>query len=258
MLATQGLILWATVTARLVLTGLGNSLRWDGEPRREQNTCAEERTQPQRLQRTDADVELPHRHLRTLAKTDADGAHPIHLAQVSFLVKAFGITFVLDLELNHDLLSSNYVERHFDEDGRPFQSMGGEHCYYHGCLRGNLRSWAALSTCHGLEGMFSDGNYSYSIEPTQKSSNQEDNTHVVYRMSDVRLTPQFSGNTRIHSDSSFNGDSLISMTKFTDGLRRAKRQVWRGLRTVQSETKYVELLVVNDYELVRSDIFSIL
>lgn len=30
-------------------------------------------------------------------------------------------------------------------------------------------------------------------------------------------------------------------------------QVRRGPRTVQSETKYVELLVVNDYELVRSE-----
>ncbi|XP_056627202.1 disintegrin and metalloproteinase domain-containing protein 11 isoform X1 [Triplophysa dalaica] len=252
MLATHGLILWATVTARLVLTGLGKSISWDRlEQGREQNTCAEERTQPQRLlQGTDTDVELPHQHLRTLAKTDADGAHPIHLAQVSFLLKAFGMTFVLDLELNHDLLASTYVERHFDVDGRPFQSMGGEHCYYHGCVRGILRSWAALSTCYGLEGMFFDGNFSYSIEPTQRSSNQADNTHVVYRMSDVRLPPQFSGNTMIYSDSSFNDDSPISIeTKFTDGLRRAKRQVRRGLHTDQSETKYVELLVVNDYEL---------
>ncbi len=32
-------------------------------------------------------------------------------------------------------------------------------------------------------------------------------------------------------------------------------QVRRGPRTVQSETKYVELLVVNDYELVRSPIY---
>ncbi|XP_056627203.1 disintegrin and metalloproteinase domain-containing protein 11 isoform X2 [Triplophysa dalaica] len=128
--------------------------------------------------------------------------------------------------------------------------LGGEHCYYHGCVRGILRSWAALSTCYGLEGMFFDGNFSYSIEPTQRSSNQADNTHVVYRMSDVRLPPQFSGNTMIYSDSSFNDDSPISIeTKFTDGLRRAKRQVRRGLHTDQSETKYVELLVVNDYEL---------
>uniref|UniRef100_A0A3Q0RVZ0 ADAM metallopeptidase domain 11 n=1 Tax=Amphilophus citrinellus TaxID=61819 RepID=A0A3Q0RVZ0_AMPCI len=53
--------------------------------------------------------------------------------------------------------------------------QGGEHCYYHGRVRGMLGSWAALSTCHGLQG---------------------------------------------------------------------------GQRTTQTETKYIELMVVNDYELV--------
>lgn len=29
--------------------------------------------------------------------------------------------------------------------------QGGEHCYYHGRLRGQPGSWLALSTCHGLQ-----------------------------------------------------------------------------------------------------------
>ncbi|XP_077061997.1 disintegrin and metalloproteinase domain-containing protein 11 isoform X1 [Siphateles boraxobius] len=271
MLATRCLLLWAAVTARLAVTGWGSSIKRDGAERgREQNAFAEERTKPQRLlqlQQTDAEAEQPHGHLGTLVKNDADRAHPIHLAQISFLVKAFGIQFVLDLELNHDLLSSNYVERHFDKDGQIFQSpltpntprivyhstMGGEHCYYHGHVRGVQRSWAALSTCHGLQGMFSDGNFSYSIEPVHNSSDQDENTHVVYRMADIRLMPQNSGSTRNGSDSDFYSDYPVSMEtnkpELTNGLRRAKRQVRRGPRTVQSETKYVELLVVNDYEL---------
>ncbi|XP_026078693.1 disintegrin and metalloproteinase domain-containing protein 11 isoform X1 [Carassius auratus] len=255
MLATRCLLLWAAVTARLAVTAWGSSIKRDGAERgREQSAYAEELTQPQRLlQRTDAEEELPHGHLGTLVKNDADGAHPIHLAQISFLVTAFGIPFVLDLELNHDLLSSNYAERHFDEDGRPFQSLGGEHCYYHGHVRGVQRSWAALSTCHGLQGMFSDGNFSYGIEPLHNSSDRDANTHVVYRMADIRLRPVSSGITRNSSDSVINNDYHVSMEtnepELTDGLRRAKRQVRRGPRTVQSETKYVELLVVNDYEL---------
>ncbi|XP_052426023.1 disintegrin and metalloproteinase domain-containing protein 22 isoform X3 [Carassius gibelio] len=204
MLATRCLLLWAAVTARLAVTGWGSSIKRDGAERgSEQNAYSEELTQPQRLlQRSDAEEELPHGHLGTLVKIDADGAHlylpslnfctsirptasdenflsvrPIHLAQISFQVTAFGIPFVLDLELNHDLLSSNYVERHFDEDGRPFQSLGGEHCYYHGHVRGVQRSWAALSTCHGLQGMFSDGNFSYGIEPLHNSSDQSGKNH---------------------------------------------------------------------------------
>ncbi|XP_052426022.1 disintegrin and metalloproteinase domain-containing protein 22 isoform X2 [Carassius gibelio] len=231
MLATRCLLLWAAVTARLAVTGWGSSIKRDGAERgSEQNAYSEELTQPQRLlQRSDAEEELPHGHLGTLVKIDADGAHPIHLAQISFQVTAFGIPFVLDLELNHDLLSSNYVERHFDEDGRPFQSLGGEHCYYHGHVRGVQRSWAALSTCHGLQGMFSDGNFSYGIEPLHNSSDQDANTHVVYRMADIRLRPHSSGSTRNSSDSDINTDYPVSMEtnepELTDGLRRAKRQV---------------------------------
>uniref|UniRef100_A0A8D3DC02 ADAM metallopeptidase domain 11 n=1 Tax=Scophthalmus maximus TaxID=52904 RepID=A0A8D3DC02_SCOMX len=70
---------------------------------------------------------------------------------------------------------------------------GGEHCYYHGRVRGLTGSWAALSTCHGLRGL-----------KTQKAA----------RVSFASL------------------------------------QVRRGQRTVQTETKYIELMVVNDHELV--------
>uniref|UniRef100_A0A673Z6K2 ADAM metallopeptidase domain 11 n=1 Tax=Salmo trutta TaxID=8032 RepID=A0A673Z6K2_SALTR len=75
-----------------------------------------------------------------------------------------------------------------------------EHCYYHGRLRGVPGSWVALSTCHGLRGMFSDGNFSYGIDALSCPP---------------PLPPQ----------------------------------VRRGQRTVQTETKYIELMVVNDHDL---------
>lgn len=198
MLAKRCLLLWAAVIARLAVTAWGSSTKRDGAEWGRENAYTVEHALPQRLlQRTDAEEELPHGHLGTLTKTDGDGTHPIHLAQITFLVKAFGIPFVLDLELNHDLLSSNYVERHFEKDGQSFQTLGGEHCYYHGHVRGVPRSWAALSTCHGLQGMFSDGNFSYGIEPLHNSSDQDANIHVVYRMADIRLMPHFSGKSLI-------------------------------------------------------------
>uniref|UniRef100_A0A3Q0SSQ1 ADAM metallopeptidase domain 23 n=1 Tax=Amphilophus citrinellus TaxID=61819 RepID=A0A3Q0SSQ1_AMPCI len=49
-----------------------------------------------------------------------------------------------------------------------FQLEGGEHCYYHGQVRGNDNSHAALSTCNGL-GMFDDGVHVYLIEPLQQT-----------------------------------------------------------------------------------------
>ncbi|GAA6103528.1 disintegrin and metalloproteinase domain-containing protein 22 isoform X1 [Tachysurus ichikawai] len=68
----------------------------------------------------------------------------------------------------HDLLSSKYVERHISEDGKSFISKGGEHCYYHGTVRDIPESFVALSTCHGMHGMFFDGNHTYLIEPDEE------------------------------------------------------------------------------------------
>ncbi|KAM7420788.1 hypothetical protein PAMA_015148 [Pampus argenteus] len=93
-----------------------------------------------------------------------------HVAQASFQVDAFGRTFVLDVELNHDLLSSGYMERHLSEKGKTVITSGGEHCYYQGRVRDIPHSFVALSTCHGLHGMFFDGNHTYMIEPGGQGS----------------------------------------------------------------------------------------
>uniref|UniRef100_A0A673Z9J8 ADAM metallopeptidase domain 11 n=1 Tax=Salmo trutta TaxID=8032 RepID=A0A673Z9J8_SALTR len=98
--------------------------------------------------------------------------------------------------------------------------QGGEHCYYQGRLRGLPESWAALSTCLGLCGMFSDGRFSYGIEPLFDGTNQVS----VWWLGDNGI------------------DSPVEV------LRRSKRQLPRR-PTVQSETKYIELMVVNDYEM---------
>ncbi|XP_026885444.2 disintegrin and metalloproteinase domain-containing protein 11 isoform X1 [Electrophorus electricus] len=251
-------LLWAAATARFAVTGWDFAPR-DGTARRgDRAGYAQELTEPKRLQQHgDAADELAHRRLDTRVKAHAGDPHPVHLAQISFLVEAFGTPFILDLELNHNLLSSDYVERHFDEYGAPSQNQGGELCYYHGVVRGLKDSWAAVSTCHGLRGMFFDGNFSYGIEPMQRSNKQERNVHVVYRMPDVQLTKPFcsecTGSSNSEggsaSDDDAPGSTETDWPVFTDGLRRTKRQIRRAPRTVQTETKYVELLVVNDYDL---------
>ncbi|XP_041830221.1 disintegrin and metalloproteinase domain-containing protein 11 isoform X2 [Melanotaenia boesemani] len=248
-------LLFAAMCARCAQTGLREWVSLEGRL-----PPAEEVVQPKRmLQQIHSEEELLHNHLDTRVRNLPAGTQqPIHLAQSSFLVKAFGTSFILDLELNHNLLSTDYVERHF-EDGQLSQNMGGEHCYYHGQVRGFPGSWVALSTCHGLQGMFSDGNFSYGIEPI--GNGEEQNNHIVYRMPDIDLFPGCSvngiepeGQTDGHreGDSKLNdGDDESEERKpaFIEGRRRSKRQVRRGQRTVQTETKYIELMVVNDYEL---------
>uniref|UniRef100_W5L7V6 ADAM metallopeptidase domain 23 n=1 Tax=Astyanax mexicanus TaxID=7994 RepID=W5L7V6_ASTMX len=80
------------------------------------------------------EAESAHHDLNTRTRNQA-----VHLAQASFQLDAFGSTFILDLTLNNDLLSSDYVEIHYKKD-KPVLSKGGEHCYYHGEVRGNKAS----------------------------------------------------------------------------------------------------------------------
>uniref|UniRef100_A0A3B4Y7C6 ADAM metallopeptidase domain 11 n=1 Tax=Seriola lalandi dorsalis TaxID=1841481 RepID=A0A3B4Y7C6_SERLL len=157
----------------------------------------------------------------------------VHLAQSCFQVEAFGHTFTLDLELNQFVSPSKIIRY-------PIYlfllgvlcSQGGEHCYYQGRLRGLPESWAAVSTCHGLCGMFSDGFFSYGIEPVHNGTNQVNSpwiTAVVLLISTV--------------------ENLILESDFVSGgLKRSKRFVRKP--SVQTETKYIELMVVNDNEMV--------
>uniref|UniRef100_A0A4W3JQA7 ADAM metallopeptidase domain 22 n=1 Tax=Callorhinchus milii TaxID=7868 RepID=A0A4W3JQA7_CALMI len=148
-------------------------------------------------------------------------SHPsIHVAQTSFLVEAFGSSFILDVELNHDLLSSQYVERNIEAGGKSVESRGGEHCYYHGIIRGNAESSVALSTCHGLHGMFHDGNHTYIIEPLLRNDE-----NIL-----VSLVLQM-----LYVVNSLSCGSVLVL------------QVHRIRRNVQNETKYIELMIVNDH-----------
>uniref|UniRef100_A0A8D2Q9I0 ADAM metallopeptidase domain 23 n=1 Tax=Varanus komodoensis TaxID=61221 RepID=A0A8D2Q9I0_VARKO len=141
------------------------------------------------------DSETPYHILDTRTRHQQKHNKAVHLAQASFQIEAFGSTFTLDLSLNNDLLSSDYVEIHY-EDGKPQYSKGGEHCYYHGNTRGIKNSKAALSTCNGLHGMFEDSTYIYLIEPLEL----------------------------IHS---------------------------KTLRGIFEETKYLELMIVNDHKMFK-------
>ncbi|XP_078793397.1 disintegrin and metalloproteinase domain-containing protein 11 isoform X11 [Oryzias latipes] len=244
-------LLFASLCASCAGTGLWERVTLEnGQPH------AGELVQPKRLlQQVHSDEEMLHSRLDTRVKhpPEQETQQPVHLSQSSFLVEAFGASFILDLELNHNLLSTDYVERHFG-NGQQSQSLGGEHCYYHGRVRGLPGSWVALSTCLGLEGMFSDGNFSYGIEPV---GNSQQENHIVYRIPDIDLFqlpfPGCSGNSTAPEGQS-DGYSKVDKLKDGSGATSSETKVRRGQRTVLTETKYIELMVVNDYEMfVRLD-----
>uniref|UniRef100_A0A674EC67 ADAM metallopeptidase domain 22 n=1 Tax=Salmo trutta TaxID=8032 RepID=A0A674EC67_SALTR len=100
---------------------------------------------------------------------------------------------------------------------------GGEHCYYQGIVRDIPESFVALSTCHGLHGMFFDGNHTYMIEPGGKD-----------RVSVSTSDP-------------------LKLTVCSVLLSKAPRVGG----SVAEETKYIELMVINDHLMYKKHRLSV-
>ncbi|XP_029113572.1 disintegrin and metalloproteinase domain-containing protein 23 [Scleropages formosus] len=188
------------------------------------------------------DTESTYRDLDTRTRHRPDGGKVVHLAQASFQLEAFGSRFILDLTLNNDLLSSNYVEIHY-EDGKPVQSKGGEHCYYHGQVRGNKHSYVALSTCNGLHGFFDDGLYVYLIEPLQQTQfiATAARPHTLRRAHSLQWKNGL--NTPIEEEK-----MLSELGDLPWFWRRKKRAVQRN---VFEEMKYLEIMIVSDHNMFK-------
>ncbi|XP_034258238.1 disintegrin and metalloproteinase domain-containing protein 22 isoform X3 [Pantherophis guttatus] len=196
--------------------------------------------------------ETPHDLLDTRIGRSSVGKQSTHIARASFQVDAFGSSFILDIELNHDLLSSEYLERHIDPNGKTVEVKGGEHCYYQGHIRGNPDSFVALSTCHGLHGMFYDGNHTYLIEPEENCTSQEEfHLHSVYKSRLFEFPLDYLPSEFWHMNTTSQKFGVKSSYK------RRKRQVQLNLPRVEDETKYVELMIVNDHLMLKKHRLSV-
>uniref|UniRef100_A0A3B3YHV2 ADAM metallopeptidase domain 22 n=1 Tax=Poecilia mexicana TaxID=48701 RepID=A0A3B3YHV2_9TELE len=168
--------------------------------------------------------QITHDELSTRVKASPDSAQMEHVTQAAFQVDAFGKTFILDVELNQCLKGLSRSQA-FKRNPTVFCTQGGEHCYYQGRVRDAPRSFAALSTCHGLHGMFFDGNHTYMIEPGGQASNS------------VKLQSK--------RPSGRNDKSVLSF------------QAPRLSRSVEDETKYIELMVINDHVMYKKHRLSV-
>jgi len=153
-----------------------------------------------------------------------------HLRRAVFYLRGFGKDFLLDVAQNRVLLSANYVSRSFGADGSEIieKHEKDDNCFYQGTVQGLQHSVVAISTCQGMEGMVYDGNETYYVQPLPGNTNK----HIMYRSMDLIQGKKHCGVE--HSSSPPVMDELISHGKH------------RLRRNVESETKYVELIIVND------------
>uniref|UniRef100_A0A9J7Y6J3 ADAM metallopeptidase domain 22 n=1 Tax=Cyprinus carpio carpio TaxID=630221 RepID=A0A9J7Y6J3_CYPCA len=184
-----------------------------------------ENTVPVRLvYRMDGDGQDAHDVLNTRVRLSSDSKQN-HMTQASFQVQAFGQTFILDVELNHS-------EKHWKNAVCVSEVCGGEHCYYHGKVHDIPKSYVALSTCHGLHGMFFDGNHTYMIEPGGENTTSVSIVDHYIKQSKYRLY-QYCKIYVCHH--------VIS----------------RNPRSVADETKYIELMVINDHLMYKKHRLSV-
>lgn len=121
-------------------------------------------------------------------------------------------------------------------------SKGGEHCYYHGSIRGVKDSRVALSTCNGLHGMFEDDTFVYMIEPLELTHDEKSTgrPHIIQKT----LAGQYSKQMK---NLSTDGSDQWPLLPELQWLRRRKRAV-NPSRGVFEEMKYLELMIVNDHK----------
>ncbi|XP_032880262.1 disintegrin and metalloproteinase domain-containing protein 23 isoform X3 [Amblyraja radiata] len=192
------------------------------------------------------DNESTYHILDTKAKNQQKDDQAVHLTHASFQIEAFDTTFILDITLNHNLLSSDYKEIHYEKQ-KTFFSKGGEHCYYHGEIRGNPKSKVALSTCDGLHGMFDDGNYMYIIEPLLQTHEKENlsRPHTLHRM------PLGLMDKLPHMSNVKKASSLWSRAADFPWVRPRRRRRAAHRRSVFYEMKYLELMIINDHKMYK-------
>jgi len=131
-------------------------------------------------------------------------------------------------------------------------------CHYQGVVRSEPQSWAAISTCRGIHGVFYDGNEIFHIEKTPNTNQTVANgdvsgPHFLYKHSDLRLedhncgfedTPFNAKNDEVHANKFSRTKREISNSKDST-LKRPNLPI-EGPWNANVRSRYVELVLVVD------------
>uniref|UniRef100_A0A8C7FIZ3 ADAM metallopeptidase domain 28 n=1 Tax=Oncorhynchus kisutch TaxID=8019 RepID=A0A8C7FIZ3_ONCKI len=115
---------------------------------------------------------------------------------LKYAMRVGGRDIEMHLEKNRELLTKDYSETYYTEDGTPVTStpQDMDHCYYHGSIVDDSESTVSMSTCDGLSGYFRTAAQRYLIEPL---SGGDDGDHAVLKYEDQSSKPMLCGVTNI-------------------------------------------------------------
>ncbi|XP_018421285.1 PREDICTED: zinc metalloproteinase-disintegrin-like batroxstatin-2 [Nanorana parkeri] len=171
------------------------------------------------------------RKLHTQHKRDTQSKYP---DLVHYGLEFNGRPLELQLQKTEDLLTNNYTETHYLDDGTPVTTSPEwqDHCYYQGHVKNDNNSQVSLSVCHGLSGFIMTQEQKLLIEPLNKT---EDGAHAVYTYQ-AQEAPKTCG-----VDDTMYNDSI--QTKISFSISNAEKTAFLRAR------KYIELYIVADYSM---------
>ncbi|EDV20172.1 uncharacterized protein TRIADDRAFT_32386 [Trichoplax adhaerens] len=152
------------------------------------------------------------------------------------------------LERNNQLLPTNYRHIYQNAQGnlvhhKNSNTAADPHCYYHGLENNDPHNYAILSSCHGLQGIFSFQGEIFRIQPSNPQSTSLNSLHVVSKLNHLnhyhRITRSIC-NIEEADTSSLVGKEI-----------NWKPDLWRQRRILNVNTMYIELVIVNDYQQVQ-------
>ncbi|XP_036383138.1 zinc metalloproteinase-disintegrin-like batroxstatin-1 isoform X2 [Megalops cyprinoides] len=188
--------------------------------------------------------------LHTLHKRDTESIRPEVL---KYRMKVDGKDIEMQLQKNTALLTKDYSETHYTEDGTQVTSTPQDldHCYYHGRIVNDDESMVSMSTCDGLRGYFKTAEQRYLIEPL---SADDTGDHAVLKYETLNTDPPVCGVTNTSWDPDY-PPSTSKMRSRASGPSLFQQQKYVELYVVGDNRLYKKMK--NDYEEVRKKIFEV-
>ncbi|XP_078533323.1 snake venom metalloproteinase BjussuMP-2-like [Lissotriton helveticus] len=112
---------------------------------------------------------------------------PQYEDQIQYKVYIQGRSRVLHLKKAQELLTRDFTESHYLEDGTLITQPRHhkDHCCYTGSVEGLADSYVSACTCHGLSGYVMLGEETYSIDTYSAGNSQEKVCNLSFRRSET-------------------------------------------------------------------------
>ncbi|XP_066509194.1 zinc metalloproteinase-disintegrin-like protein H3 [Hoplias malabaricus] len=191
--------------------------------------------------------------LHDLHKRDLELSRP---DVMKYAMNLDGKDIEMHLERNEDLLTQDYTETFYTEDGTPFTTKPDnlDLCYYQGKIVNDSDSQVSVSTCNGLRGYFQTAEQRFLIEPLSDDVNGD---HAVLKYDDVNDTPTTCGVTNTTWDENIDIAPHVSKSRARiSGPTMFQQQKYNKVFIVADNRMYQKM--DSNVDKVRSRIFEII